>query len=501
VTARRILRWVLVVVAALPLVAIGRPALHLWRVARGDHVAPAAPAPGTADDVSRMSTAAVAEVVPVPAESAAAERVLAELLARARRERLGVAIAGARHSMGGHTIAPRGIVLDMRPYAGMALNADGTVLTVGAGARWTAILPFLDARGRSVAVMQSFSSFTVGGTLSVNAHGQQFGRPPVASTVRAIRLLRADGSIIRCSPTENAELFRLVLGGYGLFGVILDAELETVPNELYRREERRVRADAFAAAFDSLTRDSPDVALAYGRVRVTRRRFLQDAIITVMRRVAAPPPPAGLPALEPLPSPRLRRLVFRGSAGNDYGKRLRWNAERWLTRFGGSTFSRNRLLHIGVEDYESHAPDSTDVLQEYFVPPDSLARFLARVRDIVPRHGADLINLTIRDVRRDTITFLAFARGDVFALVLDFVHARTAAADSAIAAMTRELIDAALAAGGTYYLPYRLQATDEQLRRAYPMADEFFRLKRRYDPEERFTNMFYVRYGGGRARR
>src|SRR5437660_314829 len=83
------------------------------------------------------------------------------------------------------------------------------------------IIPYLDRRRHSVAVMQSDNTFSVGGSLSVNCHGWQFGRPPIASTVESLRLMQADGSIVRCSRTENPELFSLVLGGYGLFGIIL----------------------------------------------------------------------------------------------------------------------------------------------------------------------------------------------------------------------------------------------------------------------------------------
>ena len=64
-----------------------------------------------------------------------------------------------------------------------------------------------------------------------------------------------------------------------------------------------------------------------------------------------------------------------------------------------------------------------------------------------------------------------------------------------MAAMTRELIDAALDLGGRYYLPYRLHATREQFQRAYPQADAFFALKRKYDPNEIFQNQFYLKYG------
>ena len=67
-----------------------------------------------------------------------------------------------------------------------------------------------------------------------------------------------------------------------------------------------------------------------------------------------------------------------------------------------------------------------------------------------------------------------------------------------MAAMTRDLIDAALDLGGRYYLPYRLHATPEQFRRAYPQADEFFALKRKYDPHEVFQNQFYLKYGAAK---
>jgi len=82
------------------------------------------------------------------------------------------------------------------------------------------------------------------------------------------------------------------------------------------------------------------------------------------------------------------------------------------------------------------------------------------------------------------------------ALVLLFMQSRTPDADVRMKAMTRELIDAALDLGGSYYLPYRLHATREQFDRAYPEARRFFDLKRQYDPDELFQNRFYMEYGG-----
>ena len=88
---------------------------------------------------------------------------------------------------------PGGIVIDMLSWNGMQLDESGSVLTVQSGATWKDVIAYLDARGRSVEVMQSNNSFTVGGSISVNCHGWQFDRPPIASTVQSFRLLLADG--------------------------------------------------------------------------------------------------------------------------------------------------------------------------------------------------------------------------------------------------------------------------------------------------------------------
>jgi FAD/FMN-containing dehydrogenase len=82
----------------------------------------------------------------------------------------------------------------------------------------------------------------------------------------------------------------------------------------------------------------------------------------------------------------------------------------------------------------------------------------------------------------------------MIAFVMFFSQRRTGAADEDMEQMTRELIDAALQSGGRYYLPYRLHASDDEFRAAYPQAEDFFRLKRKYDPDNLFANEFYLKY-------
>lgn len=449
---------------------------------------------GYADDASRLNQTAVAEVVAVPADSAAAEAQLVALIDRARRDGLRVSIAGARHSMGGHTISRGGVVIDMTGFRGMALSPDSTRVTVRAGTLWSEVIPFLDRHGRSLAVMQSNNSFTVGGSLSANVHGWQHNHAPIASTVHSFRLLTATGRIVRCSRVENRELFSLVLGGYGLFGVILDAELVTVKNEWYRADRYPASSDQYASVFAREVSDPASAGMAYGRLSVAPRTFLRETMLTVFRPTTTPSGTAR-PLGEP-PLLGLKRAVFRGSVGSAYGKSLRWRLEKWLGDLPGSaTASRNQILNEPVDYYANNSTGSTDVLHEYFVPRGRLEEFLVQARRIIPAHGADLLNVTIRDVMPDSDTFLPYAREPVFGLVMLFNQLRTPAADDTMRVMTRELVDAVVAVGGTYYLPYRLHPTPDQFDQAYPMARQFFVLKRRYDPQDLFHNAFYEMYG------
>jgi FAD/FMN-containing dehydrogenase len=273
-----------------------------------------------------------------------------------------------------------------------------------------------------------------------------------------------------------------------------------VPNTAYRIERAVMPSSDYAARYASDVLAAPDVGLAFGRLSVAREGFLSEAILTIAR--TAPDAASPLPALGPVEVSALRRAVFRGSVGSDYGKELRWEAERdWQRLVAPALVTRNQMLNGSVDEYVTHAADRTDILQEYFVPSARLEDFLAALRGIIPRHPCDLLNATIRDLRADTDTVMRYADQDQFALVLFFEMDRTAEADRAMEALTRELIDAALAQGGRYYLPYRLHATREQFRRAYPQAERFFADKRRCDPDELFQNEFYRRYGHADAAR
>ena len=490
---KRIVHFAAVAVAVVGLGIVLTPIIFFGAAWLTDPKSPLAPPPAGVDDASRLDADHTAEVIPLAEGRAALEEQLRALVRRAATEHKQISISGAHHSMGGHTISPHGIVLDTSTYHEMELNEKNLILTVDAGARWSQVIPFLDAHGLAVRVMQSNNDFSVGGSISVNCHGWQNDSEPIASTVESLRLLTADGTIRTCSRTENPELFSLVLGGYGLFGVILDVKLHVVPNEYYLAEAHMVSPDDYNKTYHELTHSSDDIHMAYGRLNVAPNDFFGTTIVTVLHQVKVDKSVMNT-VVDEKPN-MLKRVVFRAGVESDFGKNLRWSLEQRFGETGKTPKSRNQIMNEPSNLYANRSDAFTDILHEYFIPAERLGEFIEKSRPVFMKYHPVLMNVTIRNVMTDHTTFLRYAPQQVYGLVMLFNQRKDAAAERTMQTFTREVIQTALDCGGTYYLCYRPHATREEFEKGYPMAKEFFRKKWQYDPNGVFGNEFLLNYG------
>lgn len=428
-----------------------------------------------------------------------------EALKFARDNHRKVTAVGMRHSMGGQSFTHDGLVLDMREFNELKLDREHKLLTVQTGATWEQIQRFLDPQGLSLQAMQSINIFTVGGTMSVNAHGIAHRPGPLAGTVKSFHIMLADGEIKTASPIENPDLFRLALGGYGLFGVLLDVELQLVDNEVYQLKTQYMSYRNFPEFYRKNIADHDDIGLIYGRLSVSPSSYLRETAIHFFQKTPFDGP---APPLKPPGNDWLDRLVINYSKTGGWGRRVRWALEKHLEPRVHPCVSRNTamnqkeacLVSRNQEMYDSmgylkNRLYDTDILQEYFLAPENMPEFVDGLRDIVVRNDANLLNVTIRIVHRDTITALPYAKQDMFAFVLYFNQKLNEEDSTKLQKTTVDLVDLALRLRGTYYLPYQLYYSPEQLRLAYPEVDAFFAAKKKYDPEELFSNKFYEKYG------
>jgi FAD/FMN-containing dehydrogenase len=459
---------------------------------------PAAPAaPQALDDASRLNRVSIARHWR-PAQvtgDAWLDALRAELKAAASQGRP-VSVGAARHSMGGQALPRDGVAMTFDVSVGTASawiepNRQARTYRVAAGARWSQVIRALDPIGYSPAVMQSNNDFGAAATLSVNAHGWPVPYGPFGATVRSFRVMLASGELVTCTPVENADLFGLANGGYGLLGVVVDLELLMADNVLLKPTYELMPADRIGPRMAAAAGQDVTVRMAYGRLAVDAARFLREALLVTYRREPGTSPPVRSGGFVNAVS----REMFRAQIGSDAVKRARWHAETVTApRMIAGVASRNTLLNEPVANLAGRDPKRTDILHEYFLPPESLEGFLAACRIAIPASRQDLLNVTLRYVEEDRRSILAYARGTRIAAVMLFSQRMTRADDEDMAALTERLIDAVLDAGGTYYLPYRLHARRDQLVRAYPRLEEFQVGKRRYDPGMLFRNLLWDRY-------
>ncbi|HEV3051015.1 MAG TPA: FAD-binding oxidoreductase [Longimicrobium sp.] len=414
-------------------------------------------------------------------------------IVQAVRETSGpISIGGGRFSMGGQTATEGALQIDMRRYNRILhLDTAAKTVTVQAGATWRQIQELIDRYGLSIKVMQSYGNFTVGGSLSVNVHGRYMGLGPIISTVRSFRIVLADGTARTASRTENPEIFYGAIGGYGGLGVITQATLDLADNVRVRRTRVTMPVSEYGAWFRRTIRERPGIIFHNADIypneydRVSAVTFTQTAdSVTIPDRL--------MPRKASYPASRWGQTVVTGWPG---GKEIREHVlDPWLYR-GNPVVWRNYEASYDVRELEpSSRRDRTYVLQEYFIPIDRFDAFVPRMREIFRRHDVNVVNVSIRHAMPDPGSLLAWAGEEKFAFVVWYKQRTDAEGRAKVAQWTREMADAALASGGSWYLPYQPHATPQQFARAYPRAPEFFALKRRLDPQNRFRNKLWDRY-------
>ncbi|MCX4162003.1 MULTISPECIES: FAD-binding protein [Paraburkholderia] len=437
----------------------------------------------TVNDVTQLNR--------IPVFSVATPATTQEVVEALTQTNLPVSVGGGHFSMGGHTASPGTLHLDMRKMNRiLRFEPHTSVIRVQAGIRWCDIQHFIDPHGLSVKIMQTYANFTVGGALSVNAHGRYMGLGPVVLSVRAITLVLASGEVVTATPSANTTLFNAAIGGYGGVGIITEVELDLAPNTRVKRSDRKMHTVDYKSWFDKNVRGHHDVIFHNFDLyppRYTRGRAISWTVTDE---------PATSGRLQPLSRGFLAAKYFLWAiTETPLGKFRREYLYDPLLHFGKKVHWRNYEAGYDVAELEPVGRRRrTYVLQEYFVPVAVVTQFAEALSEILSRHRVNAVNISIRHALADNRTVMAWARGETFAFVLYYKQRTRDNARERVAVWTRELIDAVLAVGGTYYLPYQLHATHEQFHRAYPRAREMFALKQQFDPQYRLRGALWDRY-------
>ena len=404
-----------------------------------------------------------------------------------------VSIGGGRNSMGGQTASERAVQIDMREYNKVLnLSTSTKEITVQSGIRWRDIQDYIDPYNLSVKIMQTYSNFTVGGSLSVNVHGRYIGLGPIILSVTKFKIVLADGSIITASPSEHADIFYSAIGGMGGIGVITDVTLQLADNVNVERSREKMQTSDYWEYFKQNVRTNPKVLFHNGDMYPPDFESI-SAVSWSITDKAPTTKDRLIPRMQDYWKERVAWVVM------SEWPRGRWIREHMidpLVYLGAPpVHTRNYEASYDVAELEPKDRDgSTYVLQEYFVPVEHFDEWVPKMKKVFNDNDVNVINVSIRHALPDSGAKLAWAKKESFAFVVYYKQGTDSAAVEEVGKWTRQMIDEVLSVGGTYYLPYQLHATDDQLHRAYPGAIDYFAIKKQYDPTDKFTNKLWDKY-------
>ncbi len=472
---------------------------------------------------------------------------LQQILQTAQRQQQAVSVCGGRHSMGGQQFGTDMTLIDTRAMNSIfEINARQGIIRVEAGLQWPELMQFLvdsqqpvvrkktgdwllgqpspkapvnDAAleqmvGEMAGAVKSniysrwgirqkptgTDAISLGGSLSSNVHGRGLKLMPICADVEAIELVNAQGEILQCSRLEHPELFSLALGGYGLFGLIYTVQLRLWTRRKIRRRVSVVDAAELMNAFN----DAIAQKAVYGdfqfNIDPASSDFMTRGIFSYYEPVdeengAVPIPPDQ----KVLSVHEWAELVYW--AHTDPGRAFKKYQDHYLTTDGqiywsdlSQTGPYRERYHQSL-DLKTHAKKpGTEMISELYVPRDELATFLKRAAGLLKQQHAKLIYGTVRLIEKDRTTFLPWAKAS-YACVIVNLHVQHDPTSLAKAKRAfQDLIDIAIALGGSYYLTYHRWARKDQVLACYPQFPEFLKLKKQYDPDERFQSNWYQHY-------
>jgi FAD/FMN-containing dehydrogenase len=406
--------------------------------------------------------------------------------------------------MGGQQFATDSICIDSRQLTRvLSFDREHGLIEAEAGIQWPKLINFyLDAQQDQahqwgIAQKQTGAdTFTLGGSLSSNVHGRGLAMKPLISNVESFTLINHDGKTVPCSRSQNPELFRTVIGGYGLFGLISRVTLRLTRRQKLRRVVEVIRSENANKRFAERIADG----FLYGDFQFSIDEkspdFLKVGVFSCYQPITDDAPMTATKRLNEDDWLGLMALAY-----TDRAKGFQRYVDYYLSTNGQTYWSDTNQLSAYLPNYAQvlkekigGKDDSTLIITEIYVPREALADFLAQAAELLRTLGVLVIYGTVRLIEKDDESFLPWAKESFACIIFNLLTVHTPKGMEASAQAFRALIDLAISRGGSYYLTYHRFATREQVTKCYPRFADFIALKKKHDPDELFQSDWYRHY-------
>lgn len=449
------------------------------------------------NDVARLSTTFASRV-----HRPTTVTELVKIVKNASENSQSVTVRGHSHTMGGQSVPMDGEVsVDMTRLDGITVDREKMLMTVQTGATWCQVIEALNPMGLTPVTMQSYCSFTVGGTIGVNAHGIT-SDSSLAESIVSLEYVSPHGTLKTAKSTHKA--FGYLVGGYGLFGIITQATMRIKTNVSLTMSSKVTTPGAYHKRMMKLVKDTEHVRVKMARLNVFDPKHIQ------LFEFSKESDEVNTAKLPPLRQPsKVGKILWKWFMPTESFRKLRYMYEEYMQQpidIGGQSLSQNALMYESAEALNRlYNPlvnvDRTHVLQEFFVPAPKIKSYInfissTRMQEMFHKNPSNvqLLNITIRFVKKDQITALPYATKDVYAFVYYFRITRHEDATAHLKAIHMVQNAKVIPMGGSFYLPYLHHYTDRDVAACYPGMANFVKRKVKDDPRRTFWNTWFGRY-------
>jgi FAD-linked oxidoreductase len=407
-----------------------------------------------------------------------AEEVSA-LVRRAAAENVTVKAVGAGHSFtavavtDGVQVRPEGLTTVHN------VDREAGTVTVGSGLRLHRFNQILDGLGLALTNMGDIDAQSLAGATSTGTHGTGLTSAGLTAQIRGLELVLADGEIVTCSATENAELFTAARLGLGALGIVTAITFAVEPSFLLTAREEPMTLDAVLGSYDELRKENEHFEFYW---------FPHTEGCNVKRnnRSTGPAKPLSK-ARYALDDEILSNGVF-GLACR-LGKSLP-RTVRPMARLSSRALSARTYTDASHKVFVS--PRRVKFTEmEYAIPQEAVPAALRDVKDLVDRSGWDIsFPVEVRTAPADDV-WLSTAYGRETAYIA--VHTYKGSPNDAYFTAVEKIM---CGYGGRPHWGKLHSRTAEDFAELYPKFADFTALRDRVDPQRRFANDYLRRVLG-----
>ena len=363
-------------------------------------------------------------------------------------------------------------------------NSNG-IITVPSSITFAELLERVVPLGWFMPVVPGTSFVTIGGAIAADIHGKNhYRKSSIASHIKSMTLMLADGETVRCSETEEASIFWATVGGLGLTGIVIEATIQLSRIRSSKVQVSRKSFGNFSDLFEAMKSqvNRSEYSVAWLDL-ISKNNFGRGILETANHVTSNPHPEFSYIAKPTLPLPNhLADTFLRRSTVKAY------NSLRFLSAGKTETIRKTELstfMHpLDKVRNWNRLYGKSGIIQWQIAVPEVSEHTLFDVIDSIGKAKVPAFLVVLKKLGASNQAPLSFPMQG-WTLAVDF-PANYKRIYRFLDSLDQELMQA----GGRIYLAKDARLDPELIPKMYPDLDEWKSIRQNIDPDRRWQSDF-----------